>query len=84
MSDPSLMLLANDFEQRKDSFGTAFNSIDCHRVNKQRCLLCGSFQIYLAWENPRTGHGFASCTGKACGIIEELWMDRDGELHPSF
>lgn len=72
------MLLREDFEAQKDSWGFGWDSRDCDRVNRQYCLICLMRQIYCGWANPKTGRGFAVC--QHCGVVEELWIDREPEI----
>jgi hypothetical protein len=71
------MLLLEDFEKLRGSIRFAWDSQDCDRISKQFCLICQRRQIYYGWANPKTGRGFAVC--QHCGVVEELWIDRDGD-----
>jgi hypothetical protein len=70
------MISRKEFEELKPSLGFRCESIDIHQVNNQRCLKCGSRQIFAGWLNPKTGRGYAKCCDPHCDTVEELGVDR--------
>jgi hypothetical protein len=70
------MITKTEFESLKPTLELRCESTDVNQVNSQKCLKCGSVQIFSGWVNPKSDRGYGSCASTECDAVEELGIDR--------